>query len=172
MSTSQKYFDLVRPMPSKPRMPRQNRAKIFAPYQAFKGFSEAVHEKDTVYVRRLELSEYVKECLDRKLRQLRRWDTVSVTWFRPKPGGEDPDTGQYITVTGTVKHIDPVIHLLLLGEQKIPMDDIADLWGERLDGISEWELTREIPTSEETVCGISCRVQIGRYDASQNDHFG
>ena len=154
MSTSQKYFDLVRPTPSKPRMPRQNRAKIFAPYQALKGFSEAVHEKDTVYVRRLELSEYVKECLDRKLRQLRRWDTVSVTWFRPKPGGEDPDTGQYIAVTGTVERIDPVFRVLLLGGQKIPMDDIADLRGERLDGIgiSEWELAGEIPASEETVC--------------------
>ena len=152
MSTSQKYFDLVRPMPSKPRMPRQNRAKIFAPYQALKGFSEAVHEKDTVYVRRLELSEYVKECLDRKLRQLRRWDTVSVTWFRLKPGGEDPDTGQYITVTGMVERIDPVFRVLLLGGQKIPMDDIAALRGERLDGISEWELAGEIQATEETVC--------------------
>ena len=143
MSTSQKYFHLVRPTPSKPRMPRQNRAKIFAPYQALKGFSEAVHEKDTVYVRWLELLEYVKECLDGKLRQLRRWDTVSVTWFRLKPGGEDPDTGQNITVTGTVERIDPMFHLLLLGEQKIPMDDILDLRGEHLDGIGiswDWDI--------------------------------
>ena len=118
------------------------------------GERRAVHEKDTVYVRRLELSEYVKECLDRKLRQLRRWDTVTVIWFRPKLGGEDPDTGQYITVTGTVERVDPVFHLLLLGEQKITMDDIADLRGKRLDGIeiSEWELAGEIPASEETVC--------------------
>ena len=133
MSFCQDIRHMTRPIPSRPRMPRQNRAKIFAPYQALKGFCETVHAKDTVYVCRLELSEYVKEDLDRKLRQLRRQDTVTVTWFRPKPGGGDPDTGRYITATGTVERVDPVLHMLLLSGQKIPMDDIADLREERLD---------------------------------------
>lgn len=143
---------MTRPVPSRPRMPRQNRAKLFAPYQALKGFSETVHAKDMAYVRRLELSEYAQECIDRKLRRLQRWDTVTVTWFRSKPGKDDREIGQYMTTTGTVECLDPVFHLLFLGEQKIPMEDIADLRGERFDGISEWELAREIPAPEETVC--------------------
>ena len=126
---------MTRPIPSRPRMPRQNRAKMFAPYQALKGFSETVHAKDTVYVRRLELSEYAQEQLDLKLRLIHRWDTVTVTWFQSKQG--EDDLGQYMTATGTVERLDPVFHLLFLGEQKIPMDDITDLRGDCLDGISE-----------------------------------
>ena len=118
-------------------MPRQNRAKIFAPYQALKGFGEAIHAKDAVFVRRLELAEYAQELLDRKLRQLRRWDTITVTWFRAKQGEADRDLGQYVTVTDTVERIDPVFHVLLLGKQRIPMEEIAELRGERFDGTSE-----------------------------------
>ena len=127
MSTYKNIIGQTRPVPSRPRMPRQNRAKLFAPYQALKGLSGAIREKNTVYARRLELSEYAQERVDRKLRRLRRGDTVTVTWFRPKPGGEDPDTGQYVTATGTAELVDPVFRVLLLGGQKIPMDDIAEL---------------------------------------------
>ena len=118
-------------------MPRQNRAKIFAPYQALKGFGEAIHTKDAVFVPRMELAEYAQECLDRKLRQLHRWDTITVTWFRAKQGEADRDLGQYVTVTGMVERIDPVFHVLLLGRQRIPMEEITELRGERFDGISE-----------------------------------
>ena len=108
-------------------MPRKNRAKIFAPYQALKGFNDTVHARDTVYVRRLELAEYAQERLDRKLRQIRRWDTVTVTWFQPKPGEAGQDVGQYLSATGTVERVDPVFRVLLLSGQRIPMEDIADL---------------------------------------------
>ena len=133
MSTHQNIIDQTRPIPSRPRMPRQNRAKIFSSYQALKGFGEAIHAKDTVLVPRLELTEYAQECLDRKLRQLRRWDTVTVTWFRPK--GNDRDLGQYVTATGTVEHIDPVFRALVLSGQRIPMEGITQLRGEHLDGM-------------------------------------
>lgn len=137
MTTYQNIIDQTRPLPSRPRMPKQNRAKIFAPYQALKGFGEAIHAKDAVFVPRMELAEYAQERLDRKLRQLHRWDTVTVTWFRGKPGEADRDLGQYVTVTGTVERIDPVFRVLLLGKQRIPMEEIVELRGERLDDISE-----------------------------------
>ena len=137
MKAYQNIINQTRPVPSRPRMPRQNRSKIFAPYQALKGFGEAIHAKDTVFVRRLELTEYAQELLDWKLRQLCRWDTVAVTWFRAKQGEADRDLGQYVTETGTVECIDSVFHVLLLGKQRIPMEDITELRGECLDGISE-----------------------------------
>lgn len=151
MKSYQNIRHMTRPVPSRPRMPRQNRAKIFAPYQALKGFCETVHAKDTVYVCRLELSEYAQERIDRELRQLRRWDTVTVTWFQPRQDENDRGSGQYITVTGTIEHIDPVFRVLLLVGQKIPIGDITDLRGERLDGTSEWDITGEISVPEETV---------------------
>ena len=152
MNCYQDIYHIPRPVPSKPRMPRQSRAKIFAPYQALKGFSETLHAKDTVYVHRLELSEYAQESLDCKLRQLHRRDNVTVTWFKPMLDEPNRDLGQYVTTTGKVARIDPVFHILLLAGEKIPMEEIADLQGERFDEISEWEVTGEIPAAEETVC--------------------
>ena len=128
MNRYQDMINQTRPVPSRPRMPRQSRAKIFAPYQALKGFGEAVHAKDTAYVRRMELTEYAQELLDRKLRRLRRRDTVAVTWFRPKPDEAERDIGQYLTATGTVERVDPVFRVLLLGGQRIPIEDITELY--------------------------------------------
>lgn len=133
MKSYQNIRHMTRPVPSRPRMPRQNRAKIFAPYQALKGFCETVHAKDTVYVCRLELSEYAQESIDWKLRQLRKGDVVKVTWFQSKKGENDQEIGQYMTMTGTVERVDPVFRVLLLDGQKIPMKDIADLKGDSLD---------------------------------------
>ena len=133
-------------------MPRQNRAKIFAPYQALKGFNETVHAKDTAYVPRVELAEYAQERLDWKLRRLQRGDTVTVTWFQAKSGADDQDIGQYLTETGIVERVDPIFRVLIFGKRKIPMEDVAELRGERLGEISEWELAGEIPAPEKTVC--------------------
>ena len=47
MNAYQNIIDRTRPVPSRPRMPRRNRAKIFAPYQALKGFNEALRAKET-----------------------------------------------------------------------------------------------------------------------------
>ena len=152
MNRYQDIYHMARPVPDRPRMPRQNRAKIFAPYHALKGFSEALHAKDTVYMRRLELAEYAQERLDWKLRHLHRRDTVTVTWFQPKPGESGQDIGQYLTATGTVERVDPIFHTLLLAGERIPMDEIADLRGECLNDISEWRAAGEVPAAEETVC--------------------
>ena len=124
------YSDIrhaARPAPCKPRMPRQNRAKIFAPYNALKEFQPAVRAKETLYVRRRELSEYAQELLDTTLQSLKRTDTVNVTWFCPRRGCSDPDTGQYMTQTGTVEKIDPVFRVLVLDHQRILFSDIQEI---------------------------------------------
>jgi len=117
-----------RPVPYKPRMPRLNRAKLFAPYDALKPFESTVHAKDTVYVRRKELSEFAQECLDQRLRCLERGDVVTVTWFQATE--TDMDSGQYITSTGTVTKIDRIYRVIYLDKQAIPVRDIFDLCGE------------------------------------------
>lgn len=111
-----------RPIPSRPRMPRQNRAKIFAPYDALKGFEETVHAKDAVYVRRIELSEYAAECLDRKLRRLHRGNHVTVTWFQAKQGSDD--LGEYQTSEGVFTGVDVVHHILRIGKLSVRIADV------------------------------------------------
>ena len=117
-----------RPVPYKPRMPRLNRAKLFAPYDALKPFESTVHAKDTVYVRRKELSEFAQECLDQRLRCLERGDVVTVTWFQAT--ATDRNSGQYVTCTGTVTKIDRIYRVIFLDKQAIPVRDIQDLCGE------------------------------------------
>ena len=126
-ASNDKRMLLERPLPYQPRMPRLNRAKLFAPYDALKPFEATVHAKDIVYTRRVELSEYAQECLDQRLRRTDRGDTVTVTWFRARSPGSDDDTGQYVTATGVITKIDCAFHVLYLGNAAIPIEDILDL---------------------------------------------
>ena len=135
-SNTDRYAELRRmdrPVPYRPRMPRQNRAKIFAPYDALKPFEKTVHAKETVYARRVELSDYAQEQLDQRLRLLRRGDTVSVTWFQYKGVTKTCETGLYVTSEGQISKIDHVYHVLHLGKQRIPIPEILELRGEKYD---------------------------------------
>ena len=104
-------------------MPRQNRAKLFHPYDALKGFEETVHAKDAVYVCRTEVADDMQERLDRKLRSLRRGSSVTVTWFQAASG----DYGQYVSVSGTVSRIDPIRGTVIIGRQVIPFRDMLEI---------------------------------------------
>ena len=53
------------------KMDRASRAKQFMPFDALKGFREALMEKERVYVPKKELSEERKAELDIMLRQIR-----------------------------------------------------------------------------------------------------
>lgn len=60
-----KYADLLplsRPAPIKPRMTIQNRAKIFSPFAALRGYEDEIASegKDHLKVQRIELSEEEK----------------------------------------------------------------------------------------------------------------
>ena len=133
MSSYQDIRHAARPVPSRPRMPRQNRAKIFAPYDALKGFEETVHARETVYVPQVQLSEYAQECLDRKLRLVERNDTITVVWFQPRPDVTVPGFGQYLTTTDTVVRIDRDFQELCLSNWSIRISKIIEIGGEKLD---------------------------------------
>ena len=130
------YASIQRPVPYQPRMPRLNRAKLFAPYDALKPFESTVHAKDAVYTRRIELSEYAQECLDQKLRHIGRGDQVNVMWFQ-QSSTSDCDLGSYVNLSGTITRIDPVFRILYLGKTAIAIKDILDLRGEDIDAECE-----------------------------------
>ena len=128
---SQKYADILhleRPEPSvkHPRMSVPNRAKIFSPFAALRGFDDEISEEgaQTLRVPKAELSEEEKSVLSAQLAGLRRGVTVTVRYFQPDLlCQDDPPVGHYQTVTGTIQALDPVsktLRLLLDGPHTGP----------------------------------------------------
>ena len=99
-----KYADLLplsRPTPIQPRMTIQNRAKIFSPYAALRGYEDEIASegKDHLKVQRVELSEEEKTKLSDTLCRLRKGQPVSVRYFIG---------GYYEDISGIVEVIDTV----------------------------------------------------------------
>ena len=124
-----------------PSMDLGRRAKIFAPFDALRGFSAAIIARETVYEPFRELSDDETAVLDRKIALLRplvqnsraareNRVRVEITWFCPccDPEGEDDEGfGQYRTLTGLLKRIDPVRGQMLVDDTLIDLDDIFDI---------------------------------------------
>ena len=104
-----------------PKMSCGKRAKIFSPFDALKGFNEAVSAKDVVYVDFIELEQEACEELNRTLALLHDLTInnrvakenlveVTVRYFVPC---KDPESfsfrtkGEYKTVTGICWGVDP-----------------------------------------------------------------
>ena len=105
-------------MGSRIKMSREMRAKQFMPFAALKGYSEALRKKEKIIVPKRELCEEYEEELDRKLRQVRRNDMVTVVYF---------SRGEYLKVTGVVTGIDPTAGIMKVVNTKIPLGDIYDI---------------------------------------------
>ena len=123
-----------------PSMPLEKRAKIFSPFDALKGFDEAISSKDVIYEYRKTLSEEDMQILDQKLCMLRQLTInsksarvnripVEITYFRLS---EDPDIqepkGSYLTDNGILIKVDDFSRMLILSDDKrIPIDDIISI---------------------------------------------
>ena len=122
-----------------PKMPPGKRAKIFAPFDALRGFNEAVSSKETVYTPRRELSREAEQTLNHRLnvlheltrtRRLARQNqvVVSVTYFVPCADERNFAfglCGQYQTLTGICSSVDPdLTRTLCVGEEVISFSDI------------------------------------------------
>lgn len=106
------------------RMARAERAKQFMPFAALKGYPEALRRKEKVVVDKVQVSEDYAEELDRRLRQVRRLDTITVVYFRK---------GEYIKVQGVVSRIDVTARVLKVVQTKIPFEDILEVTGEHVE---------------------------------------
>lgn len=101
-----------------PKMDRKNRAKQFMPFDALKGFREALAEKEQVIVPKRELSEEQKAELNEKLQQIDRREIVTVEYFR---------NGAYLKINGMVSKIDYGNRVVTIVETEIPFEDLIDL---------------------------------------------
>ena len=129
-----------------PKMSRAGRAKIFMPYDALKGYKEAVREKEARYERRRDLSDEETEKINRKLSLLltafhraKKEGTsvyVTVRYFSEVPLmdedillGADPYVvrGLYLEITGQVQRMSEYEHSLTVSGQKISFLDVFDI---------------------------------------------
>ncbi|MDF2873269.1 MAG: hypothetical protein K0R05_4844, partial [Anaerocolumna sp.] len=106
---TQKYDDIIHmdyPLKSSdrvkhPRMQVQDRAKIFAPFAALKGYEEAITAKQKIVVPRIELSEESKEYLDLQLGKIEQLlmngqhPIITVVYFQKNKENKE-DGGEYI----------------------------------------------------------------------------
>ena len=127
-----------------PKMPCSKRAKLFAPFDALAGFDERIANKEILYEARREISDSEKEELDKKLSILQKvmrcgkdgsriYPRVTVTFFSPCADMENDSygsAGKYITYTGTLRKLDPVItNTIQVEDTVIPLHDVADISG-------------------------------------------
>ena len=122
-----------------PKMDLARRAKLFAPFDALRGFSAAVIAKDERYEARKEMDAEILEDLNQKISLLCELTAtkklahnnnvqVSVTYFETcsDTNSEAFETdGKYLTVTGICMHVDPdVSQTILVDETLISFKDI------------------------------------------------
>ena len=105
-------------MAGRAKMDRQERAKQFMPFAALKGYEEALREKEKIVVPRIELSEEMKEELDRNLQKVERNTMVKVVYF---------SQGEYLQITGMVSRMDRDAKILKVVGTKILFEDIYRL---------------------------------------------
>ncbi len=122
-----------------PRMSIQDRAKIFAPFAALKGYEEEIAIKQKIVVPRMELSEESKENLDLQLGKIKRLllkgqhPIITLVCFRRDEESLE-EGGEYIQFTGTVAKFDQNLHILQIVEKRVSLDDIYGIEGEELEG--------------------------------------
>ena len=137
-----------------PRMNTGHRAKIFAPFDALKGFNEAVSAKEVLYEHRIELSPEDAAELDRRLTILHNLTynsrmarvnrvQVSVTYYQPcmDPNHDDYRLrGQYQTISGICWNVDAEVNrTITIDRMKLSLDDVLRI--DALDDVFQihWE---------------------------------
>ena len=129
-------LSLPRPPSKQPQMSVENRAKLFTPFSALRGFDIEIltQERDKLLVPRESLSDGQQESVWRTLNSLQRGDWVTLTYFVPGKHIAGQLLGEYTMTSGVVKKVDDVEQLLVLEGCPIPFGDIHTLAVQGLEG--------------------------------------
>ena len=149
LETARKYADILpmeRPQSEEslhkhPRMTIQNRAKIFSPFAALRGYDEQLAEEKqrTERVTKRILTEEEMSDLSDKLMQVTKGMTVTVSYFvEDTTHSEMPAVGNYVTLTGKVEAIDPVFRTLQIAKEVVPFEDLVDVSGDGIMAIDTY----------------------------------
>ena len=124
---TRKYDDIIH-LPhhvskTRPQMAVSDRAAQFSPFAALTGHDAAIKETARLTEKRVELDEYIKEAINRKLQiivdRIKEHPEIVVTYFKPD---EKKDGGAYVTAAGMAKKIDQYQRVVIMA--KLPLAPI------------------------------------------------
>lgn len=99
-------------------MANKSKANQYQPFDALKGFSDKLREKEKVLVEKKVLSEEKIEDLNNLLLSLTKNDYVSVKFYHK---------GQYLDKEGFVEKIDVYNRCLIISGSKISFEDLYEI---------------------------------------------
>lgn len=102
---------------------RADRAKIFAPFDALKGFQEALVAQEVIVVPKKELSEEMREELDFKLHHIEGQPIITVIYYSFVENN-------YLQITGKLSKISTSSRILQVVNTRISFDDIQSIDGD------------------------------------------
>ena len=126
------YQDILycsRPVSRHPKMSIENRAKLFTPFSALRGFDIEIltQEQDRLLMPQISLASDREEEIYRVLNGLHQGDWATVSYFIPVKTIGNQTLGEYTMVSGEVKRVDDVEQLLVLEGASIPFGNIHSL---------------------------------------------
>ena len=133
------YQDILycsRPVSRHPKMSIENRAKLFTPFSALRGFDIEIltTEQDRLLMPQVRLSNDQREIIWRALNEMQKGDWVTFTHFQPVKSLDGQLLGEYAVSSGTVKKVDDVEQLLVLEGASVPFGNIHSLAVQGLEG--------------------------------------
>jgi hypothetical protein len=133
------YGDMIqlsRPISRHPKMSMENRAKLFAPFSALRGFDIEIltKEQDRLLVSRVTLGTDQQELIRHRLNDLRSGQRVTVTHFALARELESIPLGEYVTQTGQVRRVDDFYQVLVLDNGVVAFEDIRELEVQNVEG--------------------------------------
>lgn len=126
------YRDMIhlsRPISRHPKMSVENRAKLFTPFSALRGFDIEIltKEQDRLLMSRVTLGTDQQELIRRRLNDFRPGQRVTVTYFRLVKELEGIPLGEYVTQTGKVRRVDAFYQVLVMDSSVVAFEDIREL---------------------------------------------
>ena len=111
-----------------PRMSNYNRAAQFAPFAALVGYEEAIEKSEIHYDVRTELSDDLKEEIEKALQyiasKIKNRPTIEVIYFVKYKD----NLGNYVTYKGKLKKIDVVTRkIIFVNNESIYIKDIYNI---------------------------------------------
>jgi hypothetical protein len=97
---------------------RQERAKMFMPFAALRGYYQLIKEQSRKKEVKRELSDDELLKLDNKLNEIKKGMMIKITYYK---------TDAYETITGLISNIDLTFHTITIVKTKIKFNDISDI---------------------------------------------
>ena len=108
---------------------RADRAKLFAPFAALKGFYELILAQEATREQRQDLCEDDAAEMSERLKQLDKGVNIHIRYY---------DKIHYVTISGEVREIDYDFRFLIVDEHKIWFDDVFWLEMYTPEGKETW----------------------------------